>query len=197
MEPIDLLRQQHPWPDTKPPTPIPANKHNGWLNPSTEAMLKRLSAQSRLIVELGTWTGKSARFLLDNNPHAMVIGIDHFTGSVEHQDDHHADILPVLHQTCMHRCWEYRDRLTLVNAKTVAGMYTVHNVGLAPTLIYIDASHEYPDVARDIHVAAEFWPYADVCGDDYERDGVQRAVGEAAERLGRPLWHDDRAWSIL
>ncbi len=196
MEPIEILRAKYPWPDTKPGLGMRPEKHAGWLNDYTAAMLKRLSAHATLIVELGTWTGKSARFLCDHNPNATVIGIDHFIGSREHQDAHHADVLPILYLACINRCWEYRKRLILIEEKTHVGMSAVHGCGLKPELVYIDASHEEEDVARDIQVASTFWPNAVLCGDDWNVAGLQRAVEAAATRLNRPLWHDTRAWSI-
>ncbi len=196
MEPLDALRLRYPWPDKKPGLNIRLNAYGGWLNEYTAAMLIRLSAHAGVILELGTWTGKSARFLCDNNPQVKVISIDHFLGSRELQDAHHAKVLPILYQACLHRCWEYRDRITIVKETTADGMAAVDAVGLVPDLIYVDASHEEKDVARDIQVASTFWPNAVLCGDDWDIPGVQNAVNRAAEQMERALWHDDRAWSI-
>ena len=53
---------RHPWPAAKPAVPPPPQR--GWLFPATRQMLAAtVPPEARLIVELGSFTGSSTRFL--------------------------------------------------------------------------------------------------------------------------------------
>src|SRR5690606_40474206 len=69
-----------------------------------------LSPQSVLVVELGSWLGKSTRFLLRQAPHATVVAIDHWKGSAEHQRRHRHRLIS-LYETFL------VDRKSVVQAK--------------------------------------------------------------------------------
>ena len=70
------LRRRYPWPDTMPE--VQPDDH-GWFQDCNARLLRRfLGPRTRLIVELGSWLGKSARFMLAAAPRATVICIDHW-----------------------------------------------------------------------------------------------------------------------
>jgi len=52
---------------------------HGWFTPGNSQSLGQfLSDDTRLILELGSWLGKSARWMLDKAPHATLVAVDEF-----------------------------------------------------------------------------------------------------------------------
>ena len=47
-------------------------------------------------------------------------------------------------------------------------------------MIYVDANHDYLPVKEDIEKAMELFPNARIAGDDWDYEGVKRAVIECA-----------------
>ncbi len=178
---LETLRQQFPWPDERPPKRIEDKDHHGWLHDNTAAMLRKVGVGCGLILELGTWTGKTARFLCDAFPGAHVITIDHYRGSLEHQGAHHDAIRPHLYDICAYRTWAYQERVTLVKADTVAGMAVVLSEAVEPDLIYIDASHDPRSCEEDLRCAHDMFPNAKLCGDDYSSH--KGTLGQMVERV--------------
>ena len=80
--PFDFLKHSEPW-DNEKPAFEPCM--SGWLAETTWAMLdKHLPHDDSIIVECGTWVGKSAVAMLQSRPDIRLICIDTFAGSPEH-----------------------------------------------------------------------------------------------------------------
>src|SRR5262249_36868471 len=107
-----------PWPAERPVVSVPPVCN--WLFPGARELLAQsLSAQTRLVIELGSWTGRSTRYIADLAPQAKVVAVDHWEGSVEHgQDPKLAAFLPRLYETFLSECWDYRERIIPVRAKS-------------------------------------------------------------------------------
>lgn len=147
----------------------------GWFNSTNSAYLRMmLNKNVKYVMELGSWLGMSARTMADFAPNATVICIDHWKGSIEHQDI----FFPELYETFLVNCWDYKDRIIPIKEESIVGMKKVYESGIKPELIYVDASHEYEDVKKDIQTAKKLFPDAVICGDDYNRKGVRQAVDE-------------------
>jgi len=182
MHGIDRLRWDFPWPAHKPP--IDEDLH-GWFTPGNRRSLGQfLSDDTRLILELGSWLGKSARWMLDKAPHATLVAVDTWNGTNAFLQLKMRDRLPTCYATFLRNCWSYRDRLIPVRRRTVDGMRLVAEAGLAPDLIYIDADHSYSAAKADMEMAHELFPEARLVGDDYQMKGVKRAVDEFARDKG-------------
>ncbi len=190
------LREQFAWPPS-PPLVTPHVTH-GWLTPATRRMLgQSVHSETSLILELGSWLGLSSRFLLDQAPNAALIAIDHWRGSAEHRNKPDlAPLLPVLYETFLANCWRYRERLVALRAGTLAGMQRVAEVQLKPDLMYIDADHQYESVKADLETARKLFPEATIVGDDWNWEGVRRAVDSLARSEGWHLEVDETAWRI-
>lgn len=188
--------QAHPWPAEKPVVPPPPDRN--WLFPQVRrALTESLPKNARLIVEVGSWLGRSTRFLADLAPRAKVIAIDHWQGSPEHTDDPELiPLLPVLYETFLAETWDYRQRVIPVRAGSVDGMRHVAESNLQPDLVYIDADHGYEAVKADVTAALDLFPRAVLVGDDWNWPGVQKAVEEVAKgrRLKLEVLHT--AWRI-
>ena len=167
---------EYPWPAQKPE--VPPFPQRDWLFPGTREILSRsVSPSTRLIVELGSWVGRSTRFLANLAPQATVIAIDHWQGSPEHKDDPElAQLLPRLYETFLAECWGYRDQIIPVKADTSEGLHRVAESGLEPEVVYLDADHSFDAALRDITLAMDLFPKATIVGDDWDWEGVHRAV---------------------
>lgn len=194
---LQRLSQNFPWPETKPDV---AGDLHGWFCDSNKTMLNRLlNTETSLVVEVGSWLGMSAHYILTHAPKANVICIDHWRGSCEHMNSDDPEIqrrIPVLYETFLVNLWEYRERVIPLRSSSLEGLKLVHQCGLLPDLIYIDASHEYPDVYQDVKTALELFPASIICGDDWTWDGVRTAVTRIAQEQGKTVDADDTAWHI-
>ncbi len=194
--------------------PDVAPDEHGWFQSCNARLLKRvLGPQTKLLVELGSWLGKSARFMLRAAPGATIICIDHWRGSAEHHAPRQpiggtwkcptewADVngkLPRLHETFLRNMWPWRDRVVPLRGDTVTGLRELGRLRLAPDLVYIDAGHGYENVRADLRTALELFPAARIAGDDWIYfEGVRRAVGELAQARGLEIVCEENAWMLL
>jgi hypothetical protein len=188
---------------SRPPATNPGDRKlkHGWFNPSHATVLGQLlSDKTRLVVELGSWLGRSTKHILATAPNAVVIAIDLWSNRfvLEQQGDHYAkDPLQVrmlelfdLKRTFVANLWErFRDRLILMQMSTERALGLLRDVllrhGVAPDVVYIDADHHHEAARRDIEMVVSAFPSAQVVGDDWEYSGVRRAAVEVAMVYGR------------
>ena len=176
---LEELRAVFRFPEKMPD--VPASEHGWFGSEHVELLSGALGPETKVVLELGSWLGLSTRFIARNAPNAVVLAVDHWVGSVEHrQDPNLSRMLPTLYDTFLRSCWEYRKQIVPVRMGTVEAMKLLASHGIAPDLIYIDASHEYGDVKPDIHHAFALFPNAAIAGDDFMWEGVSRAVREWA-----------------
>ncbi|MFN7996964.1 MAG: class I SAM-dependent methyltransferase [Bryobacteraceae bacterium] len=185
---LDALRARFPWPADRPD--VPENLH-GWNNSENYRLFDQILARRpRVIVEIGAWCGQSTQYLARRTD-GVVIAIDHWKGSTEHQwVDEWQALLPTLYETFLTNLWDWRDRVIPVRLDSISGMQLLAELGIEPDAIYIDAAHEYEAVKQDIETAQRLFPGALLCGDDFTSYGVAPAVVETI-----PDHHTDgRVW---
>jgi hypothetical protein len=161
------LASRHPWPQKRPNIDV--------------------------VVELGTWMGKSTRFILELNPAGRIICIDHWKGPPEilHTLKH---LIPVVYDCFTWHIWDHRNRVIAIRDYTISGMRQVRDAKIAVDSIYIDAAHNYDSVKADATEAIWLWPEATLIGDDWGPTyGVTDAVTEVAKDFGRTLKHNKKA----
>jgi predicted O-methyltransferase YrrM len=187
---IHDLRLAFPWPAAKPGLP---EADHGWLQEDTKKLLKEsLSGTTRIVVELGSWLGSSARYILGQAPNATLICIDHWDANRTRLSTG-MEPEPDLYQTFMANCWDYRDRLIPIRTDTVSGLHIVHDNEVEPDVVYIDASHDYEAVLADIRTAVGLFPRAVLVGDDWDWPGVQKALTE----IGVSIKTTSCAWKYV
>ena len=180
---LSELRKAYPWPTERPD--VKPEPKMGWFCGDTANMIKRyVNRDTRLIVELGSWLGLSARHILSWSPTLHLICVDHWKGSAEHhrrpdcakfmRDD-------LLHKTFIHNMWKFRERLTAVRNSTLEGMQEIADCKLMPDIIYVDASHDEESVLADCRTARKLFPGAQIVGDDYCRGPVAKAAHRFAD----------------
>jgi hypothetical protein len=138
----------------------------------------------------------SARLTLDKFPKLKLVCIDHWKGSIEHQQ-YPAELIKNLYETFLVNCWEYRSRLIPVREYSLEGLEKPMICGLKPGVVYIDASHQTKDVINDTLRAVSCYPRATIVGDDYTWKTVESAVAQLQQITGRHLKTNRTAWALL
>jgi len=190
---LEKLGVSDPWQAGYETLPFVAQ---GWFVRTVEIMLGQFCKQVRpsVIIEVGSWLGKSTRFLADRCD--LLIAVDHWLGSKEHQEAH-KETLPMLFDQFLSNCASRQHKiLALRMTSAEAAALPLPQADL----IYIDAAHEEDAVKADIGDYFGFLAAGGVmCGDDYDPriargQGIARSVhGFASEKeltvgVREPLW---------
>lgn len=193
----ERLQANHPWPAECPD--VPEDRH-GWSHGQQLIHLIGPGAGLELVLELGTWLGRSTRCILDGFPNARVISVDHGqAGMARLPAASRPDVaqrLPTLDATVRRNLWAYRDRLILITADTLAGIAEVFGTGLSPDVCFVDAGHTYDEVTAELRLLRQCWPSMPILGDDFPWPDVARAVRDFAQKHGCRLDLDDVCWRL-
>ena len=187
----------HPWPPERPNVPPPPDRN--WLFPATRRVLiDTLPTGASLIIEVGSWLGRSTRFLADLAPQSHVVAIDHWEGSPEHLlDPELAAFLPRLYETFLAESWDYRERIIPVRAGSTDGLRLVADAGLKPDLVYLDADHSAESVRADLAAILDLFPGVRIVGDDWDWPSVRDGADSAAGERGLRVQVYETAWRIV
>ena len=92
--------------------------------------------------------------------------------------------------------WEHRSRVFPLRRPSVEGMEQVAALGAPVDLVYIDADHTFEAALADLRAAHRCFPHALLSGDDWQWQGVRRAVEQfACERGDMHVHaHDKENW---
>lgn len=193
---VATLRTKYPWPDVQPMVPTPPERN--WLFPTTREMLtKTVPRDAKVIVELGSFLGRSTRFLLEHAPQSTVLAVDHWQGSGDMHDDAEVmALLPRLHEAFLSECWPWRERIVPVRQTTLDGLREIAAAGIVPDAIYLDADHTYEAVRADVRLIHELFPQSPLIGDDWDWPGVKQAVTEVANESGITVGVHGVGWRI-
>jgi predicted O-methyltransferase YrrM len=195
---LERLRSAYPWPAI-PPAVAP-DFGPVWYSDDERSGHARLftmlvPSSARVIVELGSYLGRSAAGWLRLFPHAHVIAVDTWCGSPEHRaDSQRQGHLPRLMETFQVNLWDERRRLTAIRASTLEGLKILHELGVSPDVIYVDADHATESVIADVSRSLDLFPDALVMGDDWSWPSVKAAVKAVASERALtiaacgPLW---------
>lgn len=150
--------------------------------------------------EVGCWKGRSAVFMaveiINSNKHIHFYCVDTWRGSIEHDLD----------QKVSHSIMYEEFSKNIQPVKSVISAIKKTSVNAAKEFpdhffefVFIDASHEYDDVKRDL---AAWYPKVKVggvfAGHDYNTDwpGVQKAVNEFSFANKLNLITQEECWII-
>ncbi|MEA1832407.1 class I SAM-dependent methyltransferase [Methylobacterium durans] len=162
----------------------------------------------KLVVDVGVWKGQStinmALAMKNVGIDGCVIAVDTFLGSPEHWSAglfgrKHG--MPDLFWTFMSNVYNagVKDYVVPVPQTSVTAAQIFQRKLIAPTLVHIDAAHEYEEVLRDAHdYYSILAPGGYLIGDDYDVTwpGVVRAAGEFSAVTTRPLMIEWPKWTI-
>lgn len=177
-----------------------ADQISGWMRPRELEWLAERAADCQIIVEIGTWKGRSTAALAEHT-NGVVYTIDHFGGS------------PDLHATRMKECVETPGSVEAAARRNLAEFVAAGKVviiaedsrlgvcvlldllgGRFADMVFIDGDHTRQAVEDDIRRYAPFLrPGGMLCGHDRDEWGVQDALRECGityeETPGTTIWH--------
>jgi SAM-dependent methyltransferase len=195
------------WEGFRPARP-PQGGVQGWNGDHPALAQLACLAPQQIVVDVGVWKGQSTITMAAAMQRARldgcVIAVDTFLGSIEHWGAPlfaRSHGLPDLYQTFAENVHYagVADYVVPLPQTSSSAAAILLRLGIAASVVHIDASHDYADVLRD---AEEFWKILAeggfLIGDDYHEawPGVVRAAGEFSARLGRPLLVQSPKWIL-
>lgn len=184
-----LLEDAHFFEDDEFVAPLeleyPESGIDGWMTPQELNWLYKTSKLHSLIVEVGSWKGRSTHALLNGNE-GTVTAIDTWQGSSDPKDGTHGKDT---YDEFITNCGAFPN-LKVVRKASVEAAKEFEDGSI--DMVFIDAGHTYEEVKADI----EAWlPKTKVliCGHDYSDawTGVMQAVDEA---FGKPDGVEGTIW---
>lgn len=97
-------------------------------------------------LEIGSWEGRSACFLMEELPDSRLTCIDTFKGSIEHVNEDTENV----YKRFMKNTEPYKDRITVIQSDSFSALKKLED---RYDYIFIDGSHEYNDVVYDALLA--------------------------------------------
>ena len=181
----------------QPKPQVPATTEGWCAVENYQVMGGLLSEKTKLILEVGSWHGRSARLMLDLAKNATIICVDIWNPDPTKKVPGTEIPTSTDFGSFVASCWAYRDRIIAIPGDSQVVLPELRTRGIRPDIIYIDGSHECPVVDNDIENAILF-PGAFVFGDDLagEFPDVVAAVKDTAEIWGRELTANGRCWSL-
>lgn len=150
-----------------------------------------------LIVEVGSWQGKSAVFMaveiLNQNKNIKINCVDTWEGSIEHKEE---NIIQknLLYETFLKNIEPVKQVIKPIRKSSVEGAKLFKDNSV--DLVFIDAAHDYENVKNDINAwYPKVKPGGILAGHDKTWPGVVKAVNEfllesnnALHILDRDVW---------
>ncbi len=157
----------------------------GWMSEEELFWLAWQAQQHKLIVEIGCYLGRSTRALADHCS-GTVIAIDDFAGPRDTNEKYDSTAL----------LSKYLENVPNSNVVTLMSDHECMSCNIYPDMVFIDGSHEYKDVKRDIERWLLFLQDGGLlCGHDYDEnwpgvtDAVNELLGEHVHRVeGTRIW---------
>jgi hypothetical protein len=172
---------------------------DGWMSPSELAWLRDQASGHSVVVEVGSWKGRSSVALAEGCRGCLYM-VDHFNGaSAEENIKTYKDLVrpygrESVRRTLLTHMRPHMDagRAVLVEmASTDAAEYLRPLFQYRPPdMVFIDADHEYDGCAADIRAWSAYTPKL-LCGHDRTHAGVRKALDELV-----PDWQEgpDTIW---
>jgi len=175
----------------------------GWFEPADirayRELLDRLP-DNALVVEVGSWKGRSTINAAWHRPTLRLIAVDTFAGSESEQETNHAEALStddrVFRRFLRNVAASRTSNVSVLRMRSeeAAALFQDGSVDL----VFIDADHEYEDVNRDLAcwqrtIRAGGW----IAGHDYQQEnGVARAVREYTDEASLMLYGNSTVWAV-
>ncbi len=179
----------------------------GWMAESELMWLGQQARNSSLIIELGSWNGRSSRAIADNLPaDAKLLCVDTFSGSSGEPDAHKTAKEREGDGAFMKFFANLYDHIMLgrvipVRMESGNAAETLTKMGVKADMVFIDADHSYEGVKRDIQLWQPLVKDGGIlCGHDYNlpeqswdwvgvRDCVDEMFPHAQQAPNTSIWH--------
>src|SRR5690242_16732109 len=171
----------------------------GFTRRPTLEWLAEQASKRKVIVEIGSYCGRSTRAMADNTD-GVVYAIDDWKGV--RKDFWGKPLAPDLQEQGNNSFRIFCENLSdLIEPMKVIPLRWDHadtgahiNLLDEPDMVFIDGDHDYENVYRDISIwQQKLAPGGLLCGDDITWPGVKQAVGELISSVGlvanTELWY--------
>lgn len=179
-----------------------AAKIDGWMEPIELEWLATAAASRRMIVEIGSWKGRSTKALAMATL-GVVYAVDHWQGSATERASVHEEAAKIGPDEFFkifksHLAGELADgRVVAVRMESGEAVdMLLKLIGCSADMVFIDAEHTYESVSRDIKNYDKLLGSGGLlCGHDYQPafQGVCRAVDELVPNRqvmkSGSIWH--------
>ena len=158
----------------------------GWMNPAELIWLEVQAHTRRIVVEFGAYKGRSTKVLAACA--VRLHTVDWWNGDME------KNVLP---EFMANLRAEIDSEKLSVHRMTTQDFGDLAQMEEPADMVFIDASHDYESVKRDIQTARELLGNGGLlCGHDFSNEwpGVQRAVRELCPNFqrvpGGDIWYE-------
>lgn len=180
---IKILKKKFKFDKEEPK--IKKNFRQNWFSEDNQTMLlkyikKFCNKKESIILELGTWMGRSAFFSSKYiTEDSVVICVDHWRGDISIGKEYKNKESELLYKQFIINLWEYRNKIIPVRMDGNVAIKLLYEMGIKPDLIYLDMDHSYESVIINLKNINRYYPDVPLVGDDfYHYEGVKRAVME-------------------
>lgn len=166
-----------------------AKKCDGYMADTELQWLAEAAYKANIIIEVGSWHGKSSRAIADNMKLGSILYcVDHWLGSAVERDNNHASAAM---NDGDHAFMEFCDNLGdhIMNGRVIPVRMHASNAlqffkkqGIKANMIFVDAGHTYEEVKEDLKWEEALADDGVFCGHDYKHpSGVWEGVGRAVD----------------
>ncbi len=188
---IDLAKLNQIIPDSYPEVyninPLLPFDPHGWFRHASNFKQSFATTRIKIAIEVGSWLGKSARFIANHLPEgSILLAIDTWRGSEEHQAEARCFHMPIdqlfaqFLSNVVHA--NLQNKIIPIRMPSIEAAARLADLNFKADFIYIDAAHDYESVTQDL---CAWYPYLNkggvFCGDDWKWPGVSRAVKDFAK----------------
>lgn len=159
----------------------------GYMTDQDLKAVEYFATGAKVIIELGSWQGKSTRAIADSAPaDAIIFAIDSWNGS-DYEKSGHAEAKQmqgdyIFNEFLKNNFDHIQDgKIIPLRMYGKHALWLLWSKGIKADMIFIDAGHEYHEVKEDIINCLPVLKEGGVlCGHDYlkEWSGVIKAVDE-------------------
>jgi len=165
----------------------------GWFPKTNQETLEMLIKKHNVktVLEIGTFVGLSAVWFAERVERVYTVDPFDAITRIDYLRDEWKQAAKNQFERFIENTKQFGNIVSIVN--TSEGAYETMDKEKMFDLIYIDGSHEYEDVKKDIEIWA---PHAKlvICGDDYTESwpGVKQAVDECGLNVNK----NQRCWFV-
>jgi len=187
-----------------------AKRCDGFMSDTELTWLAKAASklkQNSIVIEVGSWHGKSSRAIADHLSEGSVLYcIDTWNGSKVEQDTSHASAKMMDGD---HAFYEFLQnnfdhvqsgRIIPIRMSSVNGSKIFLEKAQLADMIFIDAGHTYDEVIEDIQAWQKVVkPGGIFCGHDYDQpiwEGVQRAVNKLLPKAKNKWEESGTIWHL-
>lgn len=193
--PFETLQEQYPWPEAMPAI---GPRMHGWFFEANQCAIGRFLPSAKFAIELGSWFGMSAKWMVEQNRGLKLVCVDHWASdSSEDPSIGETELFAEAGDRFLCNMWPFRDRVIPLKRKSNFGIIDCYAHGIEPDFIYVDAGHDYESALTDLALCAKMFPKAGLCGDDWvSHPGVKQAVEEVCAVNGWAPVQIGNAWAV-